>query len=323
MIILLSVFAIQVGLILLYFRIARRYLIIDKPNQRSSHTRPVIRGGGILFLFGAWLYAVCYGFQYPWFLTGLTLISAISFVDDVHSVPNKFRIVVHFIAMLLMFYQLGILSADLWWYVIPAWIVCTGIINAYNFMDGINGITGGYSLAVLLPLAVVNAMQPFIDPNMIYVTILSVLVFCFFNFRTKARCFAGDVGAVSIAFILLFMLGSLMIQRGQLWYLVFLAVYGVDAVLTIVHRLMLHENIFEAHRKHAYQLLANELRIPHVIVSSVYMLLQLAISFGAIYSPIDPWLYFGATVVVLGGVYILFMRRCYHLHATYLKTQKQ
>lgn len=308
---------------LVYFRLADRYDIIDRPNERSSHRRVTLRGGGVIFLFGAWLYAAFYGFQYPWFLAGLTLIAAISFADDVHSVPNKIRIAVHFTAMLLMFYQLGIFSAGQWWYILPAWIVCTGIINAYNFMDGINGITGGYSLAVLVPLAVVNVHGEFVDPQLIWVILMSVLVFCMFNFRTRARCFAGDVGSVSIAFILLFMLGRLILQSGQLWYLVFLAVYGVDSVLTICHRLILRENIFKPHRKHAYQLMANELHVPHVVVSSGYAILQAGMSLGAIFLPVDKWVYFAAVVVLLSAAYLLFMRKYYPLHEAYLKTQSQ
>ena len=307
---------------LLYFRIADRFNIIDKPNERSSHNRITLRGGGVIFLFGMWLYAAFYGFQYPWFLAGLTLIAAISFADDVHSVPNRIRIAVHFAAMLLMFYQLGLFSAGQWWYLLPAWIVCTGIINAYNFMDGINGITGGYSLSVLLPLVVVNAREAVIDPQLIWVAVLSVLVFCWFNFRPKARCFAGDVGAVSIAFILLFMLGALILRTGNLWYLVFLVVYGVDSVLTICHRLLLRENIFEAHRKHAYQLMANELKIPHVVVSAIYALLQVVISFGAICLPVNGWVYFGAVVVLLSAVYVLFKMKYYCLHEAYLQTKR-
>lgn len=307
---------------LLYFRIADRFNIIDKPNERSSHNRITLRGGGVIFFFGMWLYAAFYGFQYPWFLAGLTLIAAISFADDVHSVPNRIRIAVHFGAMLLMFYQLGLFSAGQWWYLLPAWIVCTGIINAYNFMDGINGITGGYSLSVLLPLVVVNAREVFVDPQLIWVAVLSVLVFCWFNFRPKARCFAGDVGAVSIAFILLFMLGALILRTGNLWYLVFLVVYGVDSVLTICHRLLLRENIFEAHRKHVYQLMANELKIPHVVVSAIYALLQVVISFGAICLPVNGWVYFGAVIVLLSAVYVLFKMKYYCLHEAYLQTKR-
>ena len=319
---LLFILVLLAGIELFYFRIADRFNIIDKPNERSSHKRITLRGGGVIFLFGAWLYAAFYGFQYPWFLAGLTLIAAISFADDVHSIPNKIRIVVHFAAMLLMFYQLGLFSAGQGWYLFLAWIVCTGIINAYNFMDGINGITGGYSLAVLAPLAAVNVREQFVDPPLIYVTVLSALVFCWFNFRPKARCFAGDVGAVSMAFILLFMLGTLILRTGNLCYLVFLVVYGVDSVLTICHRLLLRENIFEAHRKHAYQLMANELKIPHVVVSAVYALLQVVISFGAIYLPVNGWVYFGIVVVLLSIAYVLFKMKYYCLHEAYLQTKR-
>ena len=189
---------------LAYFKIADKYNIIDKPNLRSSHTSIVLRGGGIIFLFGAWLYVGFYGFTCLWFLLGLTMLGGISFVDDIHSVPNKFRLIVQFTAMVLMFYQWGILLPEYWWMIVVALVVCTGIINAYNFMDGINGITGSYSLAVLIPLFILNLQEEFVDRNFIIVTLLSVLIFCFFNFRTKAKCFAGDVGSVSIAFILLF-----------------------------------------------------------------------------------------------------------------------
>ncbi|MEG1854767.1 MAG: glycosyltransferase family 4 protein [Acinetobacter sp.] len=307
---------------LLYFRLADRYNIIDRPNERSSHTRITLRGGGVLFFFGAWLYSAFYGFDYPLFLLGLTAICAVSFLDDVHSIPNRVRILVHFAAMLLLFAQWGILTAEQGWYVLPALILCTGIINAYNFMDGINGITGGYSLAVLIPLTVTNANAEFISPEFLSVTMLSVLVFCFFNFRKRAKCFAGDVGAVGIAFIIIFMLGLLIINTHHLWYLVFLAVYGVDTILTICHRLLLHENIFVAHRKHAYQLLANELHLPHTIVSTFYALLQLAISLGAIYLPLNPWLYFLLTVVGLSALYICFMIKYYPLHVAYLAEQQ-
>ena len=303
----------------IYFRIADRFNIVDKPNERSSHKRVTIRGGGIIALFGAWLYAAFFGVTYPWFLVGLTMIAAISFADDVRSVPNRYRIVVHFVSILLMFYEWGILNSTMWVWVLPAWVVCTGIINAYNFMDGINGITGAYSLAVLTPLALLNSSMDFVDERLIAVSIISLLVFCFFNFRTRAKCFAGDVGAVTIAFIVLFVLGRLIVRSGEVWYLLFLVVYGVDSILTIIHRLILRENIFKAHRKHLYQLLANELHIPHVAVSAIYALLQLLISLGMIWLPVSHDLYFIVVTMLLCLVYVGLKIRYYHLHEEYLK----
>ena len=304
----------------IYFKIADKCNIIDKPSERSSHSTIVLRGGGILFLLGVWVWSVFFGFQYPWFLAAVTLVAGISFIDDIRSLPDSVRLVVQFVAMFLMFYQFGILNWQSWWIILLALIVCVGISNAYNFMDGINGITGGYSIAVLLPLIYLNHKISFIDANFLWVTLLSLLVFCFFNFRKRAKCFAGDVGSLSIAFIIVFALGKLILQTGDFTYLVFLALYGVDSVLTICHRILLHENLGKAHRKPAYQLMANELRIPHVVVSSFYMMLQLLVSFGMVLLPMNHWLYLVTILVVLCGSYLLFMKRYYHLHESYLRS---
>ena len=284
---------------LAYFRVANYFNIIDKPNQRSSHTRITLRGGGVVFYIGALLYFVLQGFQYPWFFGGLTMLSLISFADDVCPQSSKLRLLVHFTAMGLMFYQWGLFELP-WYFSVCALVVSTGILNAYNFMDGINGITGGYSLVVAGALLYINIYRvQFIDNELIYYVILSLLVFNYFNFRTKARCFAGDVGSISIAFILLFLLGKLIIATNDISYIVLLAVYGVDTVLTIIRRLLLKENIFEAHRKHVYQLLANEIKLPHVWVSSLYALLQALIIVGCmLLEPYSYW-YPGVVVAVL------------------------
>lgn len=316
------IFALLVLLELAYFRVADRFNIIDKPNLRSSHTSITLRGGGIVFLFGAWLYAAFFGLGYGWFLLGLTIIGLVSFIDDIQSLPDSARLVVQFAAMFLMFYQFGILNWHDWWIVLVALIVCVGITNAYNFMDGINGITGGYSLAVLAPLIYLNAKDGFIEMPYLYITGLSLIVFCFFNFRKKAKCFAGDIGSITIAFILLFALGRLILQTGNFAYIIFLAVYGADSVLTICHRIQLHENLGEAHRKHAYQLMANELKMPHMEVSLIYMAVQLAISFGMIFCPINHYIYLAVTILVLLAAYLVFMKKNYHLHEAYLKSKQ-
>ena len=299
---------------LLYFRIADKCNIIDKPNERSSHTRITLRGGGIIFYLGALVYFLTNHFEYPWFILALTLITFISFVDDIRSTSQGLRLVFHFTAMALMFYQWGLFSLP-WCTVFVALIVCTGIINAYNFMDGINGITGGYSLIVLLALAFVNMqMVHFVEGDLIYTMLCAVLVFNFFNFRKKAKCFAGDVGSVSIAFVVLFLIGKLIIRTGDFSWIVLLAVYGVDSVLTIIHRLMLHENIGLPHRKHLYQLMANELKIPHVVVSLIYMMSQAVIIVGYLLIPGNGYCYLMGAIIVLSVVYVLFMKKYFHLH---------
>ena len=299
---------------LFYFRVADKFNIIDQPNERSSHSRITLRGGGIIFYFGALAYFLTNDWEYPWFILALSLITFISFVDDIRSTSQGLRLVFHFSAMALMFYQWGLFSLS-WCWIIIALIVCTGIINAYNFMDGINGITGGYSLIILGALAYINEeMVSFAEPALIYTVLCSVVVFCFFNFRRKAKCFAGDVGSVSIAFILLFLIGKLILKTEDFSWMILLVVYGVDSVLTIIHRLMLHENIGLPHRKHMYQLMANELKIPHVVVSLAYMAVQAIVIIGYIYCQNWGYLYLLCAILSLSSIYIWFMRKYFRLH---------
>lgn len=324
----LIIFVLLLAAELVYFRIADKCNIIDKPNERSSHSTIVLRGGGIIFLIGAWVWSAFFGFEYPWFLAGLTLVAGVSFVDDIHSLPDSIRLVAQFVAAAMVFYQMGILHWSMWWVIVIALVVCVGATNVINFMDGINGITAGYSLAVLFPLAVVNIDNSYMEQSLIVSTILSLLVFCIFNFRPKgkAKCFAGDVGSIGIAFILLFMLGNVIIKTGDITWLIFLLVYGVDGCLTIMHRIMLHENLGEAHRKHVYQIMANELKIGHVKVTLLYMAMQLIVSLGFVYlcpnTIMAHWCYMVAAIVVLAVAYILFKRKYYHLHEEYLASLK-
>ena len=339
----LLIFALLIAAELLYFREADHFNIIDKPNERSSHTRIVLRGGGVIFTIGLWIWSAFFGFQYPWLLVAVTLAAGISFVDDIHSLPDSVRLVVQFAAMGLLFIQivlsLGFEGEEFDWYVwaliaVAALIVCVGATNIYNFMDGINGITAAYSLAVLIPLLILDtkknkSLGGFTSVSLIIVTILSVLVFSFFNFRpkNKAKCFAGDVGSVGIAFILLFIIGSLVMKTGDITWLSLLIVYGVDGCCTILHRIMLHENLGEAHRKHAFQLMANELGLSHMTVSLIYMGLQLVISLVMIYlvpnTIIAHWIYLFSVALALILAYLLFMKKYYHLHEEYLARLKK
>ena len=323
------IFVILFVLEITYFKIADKCNIIDKPNERSSHSTIVLRGGGIIFMLGLWIWAAFYGFGYPWFVVAVTLIAGVSFVDDIRSLPDSVRLVAQFVAMGLMFYQMDMLHWEMWWVVILALIVSVGATNIINFMDGINGITGGYALASLIPIYILNKEMGFVEESLVVTVILADVGFCLFNFRPKgkAKCFAGDVGSIGIAFILLFMIGQLIMKTGDVTYLVFLLVYGVDGCLTIIHRIMLHENLGEAHRKHAYQLMANELKIGHVKVSLLYMAMQFVVSLGFIYvcpnNVLCHWIYLIGALVVLAVAYVAFMKKYYHLHQAYLDEIKR
>lgn len=336
-----------------YFRIADKCNIIDKPNERSSHTTIVLRGGGIIFAISILVWMGLQMVHGEWvtvqgylpFVIGLVLICGISFWDDVKSLPDSLRMCVQVLSTLLMFWSINLglgftVQGSWFWQVVIAVVAlffCVGATNFINFMDGINGITAAYALAMLAPIALVNgsrfkvqgsSVPEFIEPSYLVVAIIGVLVFSFFNFRPKgkAKCFAGDVGSIGIAFIILFALGRLMLMTKDVTYIVFFLVYGIDGSLTIFHRILLHENLGQAHRKHAYQLMANELKMSHVVVSLLYMAMQLVVSLGFIYLCPDTvlahWIYLVVAGIVLAVAYVLFKMKYYHLHEEYLASLK-
>jgi UDP-GlcNAc:undecaprenyl-phosphate GlcNAc-1-phosphate transferase len=279
----LFIFILLVVIEVFYFKLAEKLNIVDKPNQRSLHFKPTIRGGGILFPISMILFYFIFDFQYMFFIIGLILISVVSFLDDIYNLPNKYRIFIHFVSASLLLYQFdlfnkfGILS-----FVILILIV--GIVNAYNFMDGINGLTGGYSLINLSTLIAINTYNyNFINSDFLIFITFGILIFDFFNFRNKAICFAGDVGSISIAFILIFVIGNLILETNQIVYILFFVIYGLDTVLTIIFRIFNGENIFRAHNKHLFQLMVQKLGFSHLKVSLIYILIQFFINFSVVY----------------------------------------
>lgn len=262
------------GAEMLYLRLANRFNIVDRPNHRSSHSHLPVRGGGVIFWLAALLAFIVDDFANPVFFAGLTLVAFISFLDDIQSISGRLRLVVQLISVGLLMVQTGF-WLELGWWLVPAVVVACGVLNACNFMDGINGMTAFYSLATILTLVLINRfLVPFTEPALPGFALLSLAVFAFFNARRQARCFAGDVGSVSMAFIIIFLLVSLMRESGLITYILLLAVYGIDSVLTILHRLWLGENIFQPHRLHLYQLLVHRLKWPHLRVAGLYAFVQ-------------------------------------------------
>ena len=298
-----------IAVMLAYFKLANHYNIIDKPNERSSHIEPTIRGGGIIYLFAA----LVAGFMHPeyWLpILAMGIIGTISFIDDRVTLSNRIRILFHLLAVTLVFFFLNMFAIFPVLFVVLAYIVVIGIINAYNFMDGINGITGAYSLVVLSGLQYVNKYQvSFIEEDLIWLPILASLVFLIFNFRKRARCFAGDVGSITIALWIVFLLLTLILESHNLGYILFLAVYGVDTVLTIIHRLILKQNIFDAHRLHFYQILANEKGISHLLVAVIYSATQFLIIALLISLKFNIVMLFSLVILTLASIYIVYKTR--------------
>lgn len=295
-----------------YLQFAKRVGIVDVPHHQSSHKGTIIRGGGIVFYASYLLWFIMSGYQYPMIFSGLTIMAVTSFADDVHSISPKLRLVLQFAAMIVMLYETHVFNLPLQPLLLLS-VACVGAINIYNFMDGINGITGGYSIVVLLSLLYVNNFHvEFIDNDLLIYVLMADAIFCLLNFRGHAKCFAGDVGSLSMGFLIIFLLLKLMFKVGHMHWIAFVAVYLVDGGLTILHRIMLKENILKPHKKHAYQIMANELKMPHLKVSLIYMGLQAVCCVWFILAPSNTTmiLQFG----LLTFMYLGFMQKYYYLH---------
>jgi len=276
----LTFFSISLALIAaiqLYFRIANRYNIIDKPNDRSSHSYITIRGGGIIFPLAALMWFAFYGFQQVWGIAALIMIAVISFFDDLKPLSGRLRMLVHFAAVSLLFSGIGIFGLS-WYVILGAYLLAVFWINAFNFMDGINAITPFYGLVTLLTFWYLDHNYQFFPEDLIVLLIIASLIFTFYNARKRAITFAGDVGSVSLAFLLVWILIELILKTGNIYFILFFVVYGLDSVFTIIIRLFRGENIFKAHRSHLYQLLSNELKWPHLKVAAFYSVAQLIIN---------------------------------------------
>lgn len=293
---------------LLYLKIADRFNIIDKPNERSSHTKVTIRGAGIIFYVAAMIYFINNDFEYPWFFLGLTLLTYISFLDDIRGVHPTARLTVHLASVLLMVYEFGIFDYP-WYYLVFAFVFTVGVINAYNFMDGINGMTAFCTLIMGGLLLYVNTSINYIEQDFLIYTLLGVVVFGFFNFRKKAVCFAGDVGPAVLSLMLLFALGKLILKTGDFTYVLFLGVYGIEIGWSVARRLYQGYHIFEPHRTFLLHMLSNEVGFSSLLVSAVYGLVQLILGVSVIYivqfDASIQWSYSIAILSVLSALYLV------------------
>lgn len=265
---------------LLYFKIADKYNIIDKPNNRSSHTSITLRGGGIIFPIAI---SVAFFLGYvSWSLAvAVVLVAAVSFIDDIKPLSQLPRFASHVLAVGLVFYDLQLFSESLWILII-VFVLLIGWVNAFNFMDGINGITVLYALTAIASFCFLPIHEASL-PLLITMG-LSCLVFGLFNVRRRAKTFAGDVGSISMALFLGYFMIKTIIDSGQLGYILFFSVYGIDAIITIINRLLKKENIFQPHRSHLYQYMANEMGYSHILVAFIYAGLQLGINALVIYT---------------------------------------
>jgi UDP-N-acetylmuramyl pentapeptide phosphotransferase/UDP-N-acetylglucosamine-1-phosphate transferase len=296
-----------------YIKIARRLKIMSLPTIRSSHSVSTISGGGIVFYIALLICSIYNGFIFSHYgmavIIGATVLAIVSFIDDLIDLPAAFRLLVHIAVVALMFGFLATPHTFNWYVLI---LICgVGFINAYNFMDGINGLMAGYTIVTLSTLQYcfyrVPGMEQYID--IVYALLIATVVFAFFNWRKVAICFSGDVGSIGVGFVILCLLYKVLEGTHDLSCVVFLIVYAVDAVLTILQRLFRGENILTSHRHHLYQVLANQWNIQHYKIAIYYSVVQLVINCGFFMVPLDfRWTYFVIITGLLITIYFILKR---------------
>ncbi|MCG1036550.1 MraY family glycosyltransferase [Polaribacter sargassicola] len=261
-----------------YLKLAIKFKIIDKPNKRSSHTKITVRGGGIIFPIAILLFSLLNDFSYPYFTIGVVLISIVSFLDDIYTLSSKVRFPFQLLAVLLILVELALPFSPIYLYVFYI-LFGVGVVNMFNFMDGINGITGLYTISVLLGFYFINEIEALVAPDLIIYSLISLIVFGFYNFRKKALFFAGDIGSITLGVLVFFLLILFTYKLSSPLIFALVIVYGGDALITLLYRkIFTKESVLDAHRHHIYQKLVDVKKISHLNVSIIYALLQMVVN---------------------------------------------
>lgn len=300
----------------LYIILAEKLNIIDKPNERSSHKSIVIRGLGgvfpVLILFGYQMFDL----ENYYLLISLFISGIVGFLDDLYSLKRSIRLLSYLVATILciagLYLNFTLSNIPILLIIV---VLFLGTVNAYNFMDGINGMTIFYSLTFFLTVVILKELifLEFISNDLLYLFIILMISSSIFNVRKKALAFLGDAGSITLGFVICFFVLSIIISTNNINWIVLLAVYGVDSVGTIIFRLYRRENIFNAHRLHIYQILANEKQYGHLKVSIIYAVLQGIINSILIYLTnikLDSTIYILGVFLTLTTLYF-FLRKFY------------
>jgi Fuc2NAc and GlcNAc transferase len=263
---------------ILIYKFGFRIGLVDVPNERSSHTIPIPRSGGI----GIWLTFIPAGFfftNYQIFAILAGIVGLIGLFEDSFTLSTKIRLLLQLIIFTVVVSQLlGLPTSIIKLIFFIFWIVFViGTANFYNFMDGIDGIAGltglvGFGFMAIFSFFFVNNSDIAL---MSIVASMACLGFLPFNFP-KAKVFMGDVGSVFLGLVF----ASFVVKLSTtinifICIVMFLCLFYADAIVTIFCRWQRGENLMQAHRKHLYQYMSNELKIPHWIVSLAYALAQL------------------------------------------------
>ena len=246
-------------------------------------------GMGLVLVCAFMFYGFSTGFTLPdYFVIGVLMLATVSFIDDLIFLKHSLRFLFQIVALLLMLWQLPITSQNQELLVLACagLIFGIGVINAFNFMDGINGMLLLNCFVILGSFFYLNefvedaAGNPlnFTDSNFILSMMIAVAIMAFLNVRNKAVAFMGDVGSMTISIIILYLMYSLLLATGNYIYLLLFSIFGIDAGLTVGYKLILRQNIFVPHRDFLFKRLVHIARFPHLKVSIGYALVQLFIN---------------------------------------------
>lgn len=301
----------------LFLKFAHAFGFVAHPNDRSSHGAPTVTAMGVLIPISV----IIYNFWRPGdissgFFYGFLLVSLISFIDDIYFLKHSLRLICQIVGLGLMIYELPFQSdgVEMISIGLAGMLLGIGVINAYNFMDGVNGMLTLHCIAVLLSLLYLNETyssveglaKPFASSAYIINVIVPLVIFSFFNVRAHAKAFIGDVGAISIAFIILQLMFLLLLNSGNYTYLLLFSVFGADAGLTVCYKLILGENIFVPHRDFVFKKLVHIKGLSHLKVSLYYLLFQVLINAAIIFLvPAHPKLSSQLAILFIGTLFLI------------------
>jgi len=258
-------------------RFAHSFGLMDMPNERSSHDLPTPRGGGVGVLAAFAVASIALPIPlYLWIPAAL--LSLASFFDDRLDLSPRTRLIFQFAAAAAVALPLGsglaippLLKILLLF--VPVFIV--GTANFYNFMDGINGIAGMTGVTAFALLAYFASLQGLHDESQ-HLLAVSAACLGFLPFNVpRARVFMGDVGSILLGFV--FAVDVIWLANSPAAFLALagcLFPFYADALSTLFVRWRDGETLYQAHRRHLYQILANQLRMAHWKISTGYAVVQ-------------------------------------------------
>lgn len=260
----------------LYIRVARQFSWKVLSQTRDHSGKRVVSGAGFIFPLSIFLiFLISETVVFEFWMIGLLCLSFLSWLDDFNNLPAISRLVIHVFCIASWFLEAPGFEASWFWMAIVLFLG-TGWINAFNFLDGINGmlvLTSLISLGTFYFVGETTSLSILIISQMI-----TVLILAFFNLRKKAIAFAGDVGSITMGFFLGYLMWHLIRTTGNWEYILFFIIFLIDAGMTMLIRLIKKENIFKPHEQHLYQIIGKCHPGSVLMISSMYALSQLIIN---------------------------------------------